>query len=201
MVVPLLAVAVSLYRTLGGKLSSLSAHPALPFFGFGGAAFIVAGLMQVSGILLDCNHSLRFTWFGPATTELYLYGFFAMTMFGAVYSVAPQLTGVAFRSPGRVRWSFRLAAIGILLIVLPLAAGGTVEACQLQNPNIAFLDVSKGALMFLRVSTLGEALFAIGSLLFLANLVGLVKQFLSTRAAAAYAEATADLFKTAGAKP
>jgi cytochrome c oxidase cbb3-type subunit 1 len=201
MAVPLLAVAVSLCRTLGGKWSSLSAHPALRFFGFGGVAFIVAGLMQIFSVLLDFNHLLRFTWFSPATTELYLYGFFAMTMFGAVYCIAPQLTGVAFRSPGRVRWSFYFAAGGVLLIVLPLGAGGVVEAFQMQDPNVTFLDVSKGSLLFLRISTLGDLLFAAGSLLFLANLVGLVKQFLGARTAAAYADVTADLFKTAGAKP
>ena len=35
----------------------------------------------------------EFTWFGPAQTQLQLYGFFAMTMFGAIYHLLPRVVG------------------------------------------------------------------------------------------------------------
>jgi hypothetical protein len=50
------------------------------------------------------------------------------------------------------------------------------------------------------VSTLGLLLIALGHVFFLLNLAGLLKRLCSVRAASALAEATVDLFKTAGAK-
>lgn len=221
MILPLLAVAVSFYRTLDGKMSLLSGHRALRFLGFAAVAFVLAGLMRVfsdllelliasfssnatsAGLqhLLDFNHLLRFTWYGPATTQFQVYGFFAMAVFGAVYVIAPRLMGVEFRSPKLVLWHFYIAAAGVLLTVVPLGVGGLIEACKLRDQSIAFNEVTKIAINFLRISTLGDAAFLIGSLLFLVNLVGLIKQYLHVRATTAYAQYTADLFKTAGAKP
>jgi cytochrome c oxidase cbb3-type subunit 1 len=201
MVVPLLTVGLSVYRTLEGKCSLLRTHPSLHFIGFGVAAFLVAGLMNVLGVLLDFDHQLHFTWFEPAQTELHFYGFFAMTMFGAIYYIVPQLVGMEFPSARLVRAHFWLAIAGIVFQVLPLAMGGIFEAVKMADSNIAFIDVMKSTLPFLRVSTIGDLLIALGHVFFLANLIGLVNRFCRVRAAAAYEQATADLFKTEGAKP
>jgi cbb3-type cytochrome oxidase subunit 1 len=99
-----------------------------------------------------------------------------------------------------VRAHFWLAAIGVALCVLPLAIGGIVQANQLADPKIPFDQITKSSLMFLRVSTLGEVLLFLGHLFLLRNLVGLTAQFYRAKAEAAYAEVTADLFKTAEAK-
>ena len=41
----------------------------------------------------------EFTWFGPAQTQLQLYGFFAMTMFGAIYHLLPRVVGFELAIP------------------------------------------------------------------------------------------------------
>jgi len=199
--IPLLAVAVNVHRTVAGSYASLRVDASLLFIAFGTAAFLVAGLMNILGRLLDVNQELGFTWFTPARDLLNSYGFFGMVMFGAIYRILPQLTGTEFPLAKLVRAHFWIAAAGIVLIVLPLAIGGVIQALALENPNVPFLDVVKTTMPVLRVSTVGDLLLLVGHICFLSNAAGLVVRFYRSRAVAAYSEMTADLFKTAGAKP
>ena len=200
MLVPILAVAANVHRTVEGNFSRLAAHPSLPFIMFGAASFIVAGLMNVAAALLDTNQLLHFTWFTRAQRELHLYGFFIMVMFGAAYRILPQLTGTELPWPKLVRVHFWLAAAGVVLLVVPLAIAGVRETLELSDAQLSFVSISRSTLPFLRVSTIGDLLLALGHLFFAANLIGLVVRFYRAKAAAVYAVATADLFKTAEAK-
>src|SRR5882762_717554 len=157
-IIPILTFALNIHRTLGGRCSELMASPPLRFIGFGVVSFLIAGLMNVLGALSPVGQIVSFTWFTPGQTLLLVYGFFAMTMFGAVYYILPQLTGIGFPSAKLVRAHFLVAAAGVALIVLPLAVGGIVQGYKLRDPNVAFLEITKSTLMFLRVSTLGEVL-------------------------------------------
>jgi cytochrome c oxidase cbb3-type subunit 1 len=199
-VIPLLAVALNLQRTIAGSFSSLRADPALLFIMFGAVAFLLAGLMKILGTVLDVNQQLRFTWFAPATDLCNNYGFFAMVMFGAIYRILPHLTRTEFPYPRLVPAHFWVASAGVILSVFPLAAGGVVQAIALQNPNVPFAEIVKSTLPVLRSSTVGDLLLFVGHLLFLGNAAGLLVRFYRSRAVAAYSEITADLFKTAGAK-
>jgi cytochrome c oxidase cbb3-type subunit 1 len=200
-VIPFLAVALNVHRTVAGSYSILRADPALLFIAFGAGAFLLAGLMRILGMVLDVNQQLRFTWFAPATDLCNTYGFFAMVMFGAIYRILPHLTGTEFPFPRLVPAHFWVAAAGVILSVFPLAAGGVVQALELQNPNVPFTEIVKSTLPVLRSSTVGDLLLFVGHLLFLGNAAGLLVRFYRSRAVAAYSDMTADLFKTAGAKP
>jgi cytochrome c oxidase cbb3-type subunit 1 len=194
------AVALNMHRTLGGQCSRLLAHPSLRFIGFGLVAFIVGGLMSAAGALSEVSQVTRFTWFTAARGLLNYYGFFAMVMFGAVYYIVPQLTGVEFPSAKLVRAHFWVATAGTLLVVVPLAAGGIVQGLKLQHADIAFTDIARGTLPFLRASTTGDLLIALGHLMFLGNLAGLVIRFYRARAVSAWVAATAEI-KPAEAMP
>jgi cytochrome c oxidase cbb3-type subunit 1 len=192
-VIAIIAVALNIHCTLEGKCSKLMGGPSLRFMGFGLVAFIVAGLARAVTALPEVSRVTQFTWFTPARELLNSYGFFAMVMFGAVYYIVPQLVGREFPSPKLVRAHFWLAAAGVLLFVVPLAVGGILQGLRLQHADIAFADIAKGTLPFLRVSTMGDLLLALGHILFLANLAGLVLQFYRARAVSAWAEATAEI--------
>jgi len=200
-VLPLLAVALNFHQTLAGNYRSLFSSPSSLFAGFAAAAFVVAGLMKVFSTFVDMGHQLEFTWFGPAQAHLNFYGFFTMAMFGAIYYLLPQIAGLDFPSPKLVRTHFWLAAVGVVLLVLPLAIGGLIQATQLRNPNTPFMEVAASTLHFLRISTVGDLLLLVGHLLFLGNSIGLGVRVYRARAMAAYSEVTADLFKTAEVKP
>jgi cbb3-type cytochrome oxidase subunit 1 len=100
-----------------------------------------------------------------------------------------------------MRAHFWCCACGVVLLVFPLVAGGVVEQAKLENTNEPFLAAMRSTLPFLRVSTIGDLLLLIGHGLFLTNIGGLVFGFYRARAEATYEVLTADLFKTAAAKP
>ncbi len=193
MIIPIIAVALNVYHTAGRVAPDALARLSSPFVLFGMVAFLVAGLMRIFGVLPGVTEIINFTWGVTAQAQLNSYGFFAMTMFGAIYYIAPRLTGIEFPSAKLVRAHFWLAAVGVLFIVAPLAAGGIAEGLKLRDLNLAFTDVAKSTLPFLRVSTVGDLLIALGHVVFLLNLSSLACRFYRVRIVAAYAAATAPM--------
>lgn len=177
LIIPLLAVAVNLHRTLEGKWTSLATEPASQFIWFGVAAWLSAGAMKIAGAMPAINAVTNFTWFTVAQSQLNTYGFFAMSLFGAIYYLLPRVADLEWPSSRAVRAHFWCAAIGILLLALPLAIGGIVQGLKLSHPQAAFVDVTKATLPFLRVSTIGDLLILAGNLLFAANLFGLAVSY------------------------
>jgi cytochrome c oxidase cbb3-type subunit 1 len=143
------------------------------FVGTGLDCFCLAGLMLMAMGCPKISPVTQFTWFGPAETQLRLYGFFAMTMFGAAYYLLPRVVGIEFPFLKLVRVHYWISLAGIALLVLPLAIGGIVQGLKLQDPNVAFADSTKAMLPFLRVSTTGLLLILLGNLLFFVNVIGL----------------------------
>jgi cytochrome c oxidase cbb3-type subunit 1 len=112
---------------------------------------------------------VNFTWFMPALNYLLLQGFVAMLAVGSIYYIAPELTKTEFPA-GLVKLHFFIAAGGIVLFVLSLAAGGIIQGRNL-NGAMAFGDVTKATLPFLRASSTGDLLTLLGSLCLLGNLL------------------------------
>ena len=81
----------------------------------------------------------------------------------------------------------------MVLFVLPVIGAGVAQGLKLQQAAVAFTDISKGTLPFLRVSTIGDLLMALGHCLLLANLAGLVFQFYRARSLSAWTEVTTEI--------
>ncbi len=171
-IIPILAVALNVQKTSCGQVAPQTGA-ALPFVLFGMMAYVVAGLMGCAASIAKVSEVTNFTWFIPAQAQLTVYGFFVMVMFGATYYIVPRLTQTEL-SAGFEKWHFRLAALGVLFYVVPLVIGGIRQGFALNNSHVAFLDVVKGTLMFLRISTTGDLLLLAGSLLLLLNLLGML---------------------------
>jgi cytochrome c oxidase cbb3-type subunit I len=201
LIIPIIAVALNVHRTMAGQYATAKNNPALAFVLFGAAAFVVAGLMTIGGVLADVDQELHFTWFPTATRQLYLYGFFGLVMFGAIYDILPRLFPEAVLSVKLVRLHFWLALLGVIILVPPLAIAGVVQDLQFINPKTQFLDSLRSTLPFLRASTLGDLLWLAGSAVFLLNLLVVVVRFYRAPALAAYSTATADLFKPRQPQP
>ena len=198
-VVPVLAVGVIAWQTSrgGSDTSSLedgvasnlrlekSAHRAdtaahrepkggpVCFIRFGTLSFVLASLMLIATACPRISRVTEFTWLGPAQTQLQLYGFFAMTMFGAVYHLLPRVVGFEWPFPKLARVHFWVSLLGVALLVLPLGIGGVVRGLKLNHPEVGFMDALKATLPFLRVSTIGLMLLLFGNLLFALNIFGL----------------------------
>ena len=197
-IIPVLAVLVNVYQTCGSGCSQTENTPPGKFFAFGVMAFVISWTMNVAGALPYVSPITSFTWFTVAQSQLNSYGFFAMTMFGAIYYILPRVTGIEWPCAKSVRAHYWLAAIGIVLIVLPLAVGGVRQGFKL-NSAAAFADSTKAMLPFLRISTTGELLLAAGHVLFALNLTGMVVRFAKGKFLPVIAAATTEL-KPAGVK-
>lgn len=199
-VVTVLSVMINVRKTCGNGCSQTENPPPGKFIAFGIMAFVVAWLMNVVGAIPEVGSITNFTWFTVAQWQLNIFGFFAMTMFGAIYYIVPKIMGIEWPCVKSVRRHFWLAAIGIVLIVLPLAIGGVIEGFNWHNVKMTNVDVAKNALNFLRISTLGELLILVGNLMLLGNLIGLSVRFAKTHFVPAFKQATVDL-KPAEVKP
>ncbi len=171
-IVPVLAVGLIMVQTLrGGEKCAVRGGP-FCFIRFGTASFLLSSLMFLATACPRISSVTEFTWFGPAQTQLQLYGFFAMTMFGAIYYLLPRVMGFEWPFPKIARLQFWLSMAGVLLFVIPLAIGGVVQGMKLAN-GVAFLDVTRATLLWFRISTTGLLLIVLGNLLFALNIFGL----------------------------
>ena len=189
LLLPLIIVGMMIRQTLGRLFPQAADAPALKFILIGTICFLLAGLLIIISSLVTVTD---LTWFVPAKWQLFHYGFFSLVLFGCIYSIVPQLTGIEFPA-GAVRLHYVLAIAGVVLSIVPLAIGGVVEGLKMRNPAIDFMQVAKTALMFLRISSLGDLLLIGANALFLRNLMVVVGALYRARAAAAYAAATTDI--------
>jgi cytochrome c oxidase cbb3-type subunit I len=171
--VPLLVISLVGLRTVWGSVMSRWDNGPFCFIGSGMDFFCLSGLMLVAMACPKIVPVTQFTWFGPAETQLRLYGFFGMTMFGAIYYLLPRAVGIEFPFPKLVRVHYWVSLLGITLLIVPLAIGGVLQGLKLQDPHVAFADTTRAMLPFLRVSTLGLTAMLLGNLLFFVNVMGL----------------------------
>ena len=110
---------------------------------FGFVSFVLSALMLVATACPHFSRLTQFTWFGAAQTQLQLYGFFAITMFGAIYYILPRAVGIEFAFPKLIRVQHWFAMLGLVIFVVSLAVGGLEQGVKLNDPNVAFADVTK----------------------------------------------------------
>lgn len=177
-VITWLAFAVNHLQTTAGQAKRSWAQTPLAFAQVGAWAFVLAGVLTTVLVLGD--GSLRQTWFLAAQTHVQLYGFLAMTLFGVIYHALPRILDAEFLGERWLRAHFWLATGGTACVVLALMLAGLAEHRALGNVEIAFVDVARKALPFLRLSTVGELALALGHLLLLGNLAGLLARRFQT---------------------
>jgi len=190
MLVPMLTMVVMLVQTVSGTKAACTGGP-LCYVKFGTCALVLSGLLLAMSALSPVSRVTDFTWFGHAQNGLRIYGFFAMTMFGAAYYILPRATGAEWPFAKLIRVHFWCGVIGTLLLAVPLFIGGVLQGTKWLNPEVLPVEVSKATLMFLRLSTLGDLLLLVGNLLFLLNISVLVIQFGRSVLRMAYADVTA----------
>jgi cytochrome c oxidase cbb3-type subunit 1 len=163
------------------------------FSSFGLSALLFFGLLTVGLTAIGKNEWLNFTWINAARFHLLAYGFFSMIIFGCIFTAASDF--FASPLPRIARAQFWLAAIGTVLLSLPLAGAGIVQALKLRNPDIAFVDVTKATLHFLRLSTIGDLLLVVANAMLLFYLVSVAIGAFRERGRKLYQTATAEVVR------
>jgi cbb3-type cytochrome oxidase subunit 1 len=189
MIVPALAIATIVLKTCCGANVSCAGGPAC-YTRFGAWSLVLATFAAAIAACPAVARVTDFTWFTHGHTTLRLYGFFAMTMFAAVYYILPRITGVEI-CPRRIKGHFWVAMPGALLLAVPMIIGGIKQGLKLTDASVPFLDTAKAAMLGFRIGTLGEVLIAIGALIFLANVLLSIVSHYRAIAKTAIADATA----------
>jgi cytochrome c oxidase cbb3-type subunit I len=176
--IPILAVATNFIQTVRHDLNTLDANPTLRFTYVGLMFWCIAGAQQIVGVLPNVSAITDFTWFGAARGELFHYGFFAMTIFGALYYIIPRLLELEESAwcPRLLRVHFYLTFLGVLLSYLCLLVCGIGQGILLADPRHTFPEVMRNTMLPLRVSTLGDLCIMVGTLVFLVNFAGVAAQ-------------------------
>jgi cytochrome c oxidase cbb3-type subunit 1 len=196
LIVPVIAIVIIGWKTIIGAAGEVCKGGSFCMIKFGFVAFILSALMLVATACPHFSQLIQFTWFGAAQTQLQLYGFFAITMFGAIYYILPRAVGIEFAFPKLIRVQHWFAMIGIILFVASLAIGGVEQGNKLNDSNVAFADVTKSALPFLRASTTGLLLLVIANLLFALNIFVMIIAWKWSVAKSVFAAVTAPLEKS-----
>jgi cytochrome c oxidase cbb3-type subunit 1 len=196
LVVPVIAIAVIGWKTIRGGAGHECKGGSFCMIKFGFVAFVLSALMLVASACPHFSRLTQFTWFGTAQTQLQLYGFFAITMFGAIYYILPRAVGIEFAFPKLIRVQHWCAMLGIFIFVVSLVIGGLEQGLKLNDPNVAFADVTKSVLPFLRASTTGLLFMLLANLLFALNIFVMITAWKWSVAKAVFAFVISPLNKT-----
>jgi cytochrome c oxidase cbb3-type subunit 1 len=196
LIVPVLAVAIIGWKTVVGAAGEKCRGGSFCMIKFGFVAFVLSALLLIAQSCPVIGRLTQFTWFGTAQTQLQLYGFFAITMFGAIYHILPRAVGIEFAFPKLIRVQHWLAMLGIFILVASLAVGGVEQGMKLNDPAVAFGDSTKAMLMFLRVSTTGLLLILLANLLFALNIFVMILAWKWSLAKTVFAFVISPLNKT-----
>jgi cytochrome c oxidase cbb3-type subunit 1 len=167
--VPVLAIATNFYLTARNDLKALDANPILRFTYIGLFFWLIVSAQKIIGALPTVSTLTDFTFFTAAQKQLGFYGFFVMTMLGAIYYIAPRLAQRDWFCTKPIRANFWLTFIGVMISYLSLLVGGIAQGLLLSNPSNSILVVMKTTLMPLRISTLGDLIIVLGQIPLLIN--------------------------------
>ena len=174
--VPLIAIAINFVQTARHDVNTLDSNPTLRFTYIGLLFLYIAAAQQFVGVLPQVSAITSLTWFGVAQKELFVLGFFGFTVFGAIYYILPRLLVIDADTwcPHLMKAHFFLSLAGILISYLSLLIGGISQGVMLEDGTHSFVEVMRGTLMPLRMSTLGDLLFLAGTTAFAINFARVV---------------------------
>ena len=173
--IAVVAHTVNWRRTMADCADRSKANPAFGFIVMGAAGFTLSSLLGVVTSLRSVAQFLQLTWFTSALSQLGLYGFFAMSIFGAIYFIVPRLTEGAWPKPGLIHLHFWCAILGLGIFFFSMTAAGAIEGAMMRDLGKPFADILKASMMPVRFSTLGLLLLVVGHFAFLGHLVLMLK--------------------------
>lgn len=168
---PLVVVALNLLGTLGRDAGKSFASPTLSFVGLSIVSFLVWGTLTIVTSTRGVAATFQFT-LGPGGLDwLALYGVFSTAAFGAAYFIVPRLTGREWGAPALVRAHFWAAALGLGLFTVASLVGGFRQGALLNDPAVAFGDITRAIAPWLAARSVALILLAIGHLAFALNVL------------------------------
>jgi len=146
---------------------------ALKFAAGGLAAYLLSGLSDAVFSMRGLSVITHFTYFEQAQTQLFL-GAFSLSIFAAIYTLAPRLLGIVWPSVTLIRAHFLASFIGIPVLVLVLALAGWQQGVALADAEIPLRTIAANTRPWLQVAAAAQAVLLFGNLTFLVHFAGLL---------------------------
>ncbi|NLT70716.1 MAG: hypothetical protein GXX91_08475 [Verrucomicrobiaceae bacterium] len=127
----ILATVVNLMLTLRGCTKLWEYSPSLRFTMLGMLMLAVWALLSATSSTFVFGKNLQFSHFLVGMDTLAYYGFFSMTMFGAIYFIVPRVTGAEWPSATGIRTHFWFSTYGIVTMVVTMLVGGIAQGGNL----------------------------------------------------------------------
>ncbi len=173
--IPVLAVVTNLCLTVEKSWSQLNRDRTLTFMVAGVIFYFLGSVLDLLGSVRPLNTLVRFTHYQSGVTHLLLYGFFALTMFGAIYYIVPRLAGQDWPSAILAKVHLVASVLGVALHAVALIAGGIWQGMALDSGG-SFLAVAKSTSLFLQLATVANFLLVAGQVALLLNLAQLLRR-------------------------
>lgn len=161
-------VALNWYETIGGQFGRLFDDD-FRFLTVGMISFILHGVLSALNAHSGIAEFTQFSLVIPAIQQLALVGFVSMSLFALAYHLLPRLLGSATLNRGLINGHFWLTLVGLLLTAGILGLGGLIQGQTMNDASVPFSAVTKSALNFMRIETVGSLLLLAGACLFLLN--------------------------------
>lgn len=170
MVIPVIVVAINHHFTVVGFHQEVWRSPTLRFVVFGAVTYTVVTVIGSITAIRSVSEIVHFTHFTFGQSQLGIYGFFSMIMFGGVYYMMPRLLKREWPSALLIRMHFWGSALGIIIIVVALYVGGWIQGTQMNQAETAFIDIVRSTLPWLQARSVGELFLLVAHVAFAVNL-------------------------------
>jgi cytochrome c oxidase cbb3-type subunit 1 len=165
-IIPVATVGLNHHMTMQGYFPVMRYSPTLRFTVFGAMSYTV---FSIVGILISLRSTARYLHFSQATvaySQIGLYAFFTMIMFGSMYYIVPRLVGREWRYATLIKLHFWASAYGIGLMSLMLLVGGLVQGVDQNDTSMTFIESVASVLPYLRGRTVAMLLLTASHFIF-----------------------------------
>ena len=177
--IPVLAVVTNLGLTLQKPWPQSSRDRTLTFIIAGVIFYFLGSMLDILGSVRPLSSLLRFTHYESGVAHLLLYGFFALTMFGAIDYIVPRLAGQEWPSATLARAHLLASVLGVVLHAVALVAGGIAQGLAMDAGG-SFMGIARSTSLFLQLATVANLLLVAGQLALLLNLAQLLRRACAT---------------------
>lgn len=137
----------------------------LKFAALGFAAYLASGFIDATFALRGLAAVTQFTYFQQAQAQL-LFAACSLILIGALYYLAPRLTGVAWPSGALIRVHYLASFVGFLGVIVGLGLAGWTQGHDLNDASVSFAQIAAHTKPWLQLATAGQAILVVGNAVF-----------------------------------
>jgi cbb3-type cytochrome oxidase subunit 1 len=170
LLVPVMSVLVNFFLTMKGKWAMATTHLPLRFFLTALCFYFLTCFTGPFQATRWINWYLHFTHWVVGHAHFALLGTFGFVGWGAIYYVAPRVSGRQWYSRRLANAHYWLTLIGTCLMIVALTVGGLIQASAWEEG----IPVYRGVIMvapFMLMRAFSGLLIVLGQVLFVYNVV------------------------------